>query len=107
MKTTEASKQLTFKMHENGYAIQVATKGEWGWKALNKFPIQSFTDKTGEDIITIIQGGMQSGENDVILVFSSVDSPLCVYRKTVRFGKEADFINQSLRLIEQECGHSL
>ena len=93
---------LTFKFCDDDSGIKVDTRGRGGWKRRGTGPVASFIGFDGEDIITIIQGGMQSGENDLVIVYSPIDSPNYVYHQTVKFGEETDFVNDTIRKIEQE-----
>lgn len=86
------------------------TYGVGEWKVRNKdfemFGYEtSFTD--GENQITIIRTCMQSGDTDVVVVYSEIDGYNYVEQEKVRTKQVAQAIRNMLFTIEQRIGHSL
>ena len=100
---------LNFRYNEDKYAFEIATNGRGEWKPLhrvNRGYSQEFIGFGGENQITILSSGMQSGITHIVVVFSSVDSYHKVYEVNVnrRSGPQAetDAVNEIVRKYELE-----
>lgn len=100
---------LTLKVSET-CKIAVVDPGEGHWKkkitALAGYHTV-LVGMDGECQLTILRSAMQSGDEDVVLVFTQVDGPNIVRQKTFKFQDVEKGVNELLREIEKELGYEL
>lgn len=102
---------LKFRYNENTYGFEIAENGRGKWKPLHRKSVgysQEFMGFDGEDQITILSSGMQSGITHIVVIFSAVDSYHKIFTTEVNRHQpgcespqaEADAVNLILRSYE-------
>lgn len=97
-------------MDEEGMTkIKIKNPGRGTWKRMEADGCyaEMFLGFEGEDQLTICRSSMQSGQDDIVLVFSPVDGTQSVHHKCVDFCDVEGTINEMLRQVEKEIGCTL
>jgi hypothetical protein len=71
---------LKFKVYPLGSLIKIEDSGRGEWTELSE---NIFSGFGGENRIYVILSHMQSGDVDIVIVFSTIDCPSIVFKKNI------------------------